>query len=244
MLKRITFLALACLCWPAQAEEIRFVTYHRSPPFITDEDKGIGLTYELARLLSDRSDGRFQFVVEPKSRPDLNEMLGAGERFVVPWVNPHWFKNTQAANLKWTGPIIDDGNAVIFEASSSLEYSGPESLIGKTVAGLRGGYWVGVDDLIKTAKVKKHDTPTYWEAMREVLLGRVDAAIVPYSAAKFLIARNDKPGAFRFASTPHSRYQRHFMISGQGPVGEYLDRQSRVLEGSPEWLAITSQYGL
>ena len=244
MWKWFVFFSLFLACWPAKAEDIRFVTYHLSPPFITNEEKRIGLTYELAKLLSDRSNGRFQFIVEPTTRTKINDLLDGDGIFVIPWVIPQWFKDAPKEGLEWTGGIIDDGNALLFNISKPIDYSGPKSLIGRSIAGLEGGYWVGIDPLIKKGLIQRHEAPTYWDAMREVLLKRVDVAIIPYSVAKFLIAKNEKSGDFLFSPTPHSRFQRRLLIKGHKEVGAFLDNQSKLLGNSPEWIAIMSAYGL
>ena len=60
---------------PVSQQTIPFLTYHIGEPFIVNAQARLGLTYELADLLSKRSDGRYVFEVKPLLRLKLNERL-------------------------------------------------------------------------------------------------------------------------------------------------------------------------
>jgi len=229
---------------PTRSEPVRLVTYHVSPPYIVDEKRERGLTYELAKLLSKRSNGKFEFTVETMSRPGLNELLNTGDNFVTPWVNKLWFSDLSSDQVHWSAGYIDDANALISIISKPFEYSGPKSLVGKKVAGLRGGRWAGIDPLIKQGVVVRIDSTDYWGAMRHAIKGTADIAIIPYTVARFLIASHLKTGQLHFSAVPHSRYKRQFLVKNNRDVESFIDEQINFLKNSPEWASTMKSYGL
>ncbi len=173
------------------SEQVAFMSYHAGAPFIVDEEAQLGLTYDLAELLSRNSDGRYQFQVTIWPRNRLNDILNRGEEVVVPWTQPVWFKDPQRERYLWTDGYFPGRNAIISSVSRPIDYAGPTSLQGLTLAGLRGGRWPQFEQLIKQGKIERVDTSNYLAAMQMVALGRADAALVLRAGALHLV---DAPG--------------------------------------------------
>ncbi len=229
---------------PVRADTIPPLTYHITPPYIVDTAKRIGLTYEMADRLGRRSNGRYHFTVKVLSRPKLNAALSGSEGAVVPWSNPDWFTHMAGDKLLWSDGYAADSNAVLSSTKNPVEYDGPKSLAGLTVIGLHGNKWTDLEYLVTAGTITRIDTETYWLAMRAVLKGRVDVALVPSSIAKFLIARNLKTGKFHISMKPHSAYARHFLVDGDTDLLAYLQTQVSYFRDSSEWKAVMAQYGL
>ncbi|MEH6631788.1 MAG: transporter substrate-binding domain-containing protein [Halopseudomonas aestusnigri] len=226
------------------AKVIRFITYHISEPFIIDTEAQLGLTYELARYLTKKSEGRFQFHVETFSRPELNEQIAREGDVVVPWVNPVWFRDVNQEKYLWTSGYFEDSNSFVSSRINPIEYNGPKSLEGLILAGLRGGRWVGLEEPINSGMIIRKDMDSYWQATRAVVVNKVDVAIIPTSVARHFLIRHGLTYKLHFAAKKHSRYQRHLLIKNNHTLHKYLQAQILLLKNSQEWKAILSQFGL
>jgi len=220
------------------------LTYHDAPPFIVDEKAELGLTYDLARWLTARSEGIYRFVVQSMPRKRLDAMLGKPRAVVVPWVNPKWFEKVWISNQYWTQPYLNDSNVILSQTGEPFEYSGPRSVVGKIMVGLHGGRWVGLDGLVEQGKITRLDAQSYFQAIKMVLAGRADIAMVPNPVAKFYVTQGNLTGYLHFSMRPHSRYARHFLVTENKDVYEFLEKQIPSLGHDPNWIAAVTKHGL
>ncbi|MEH6631542.1 MAG: transporter substrate-binding domain-containing protein [Halopseudomonas aestusnigri] len=228
---------------PGSPQVIPFLTYHIGEPFIVNTETRLGLTYELADALSKRSDGRFIFEVTPLPRLELNKRLIQDPKVVIPWVNPAWFGDINQTKYLWTKGYMEDSNSIISSPTNPIEYSGPPSLKGLTVAGQEGAKWVGLDTLVEDGRIKRVNTINYWETMRMVYFEKVDAGLLPTPIAKYLLAKRKLAGQIHFSSEPHSQFLRHLLTKGDEEVHAYLKSQIPYLQNSREWKSIMARYG-
>ena len=224
-------------------QTIPFLTYHVGEPFIVNTDTRLGLTYELADVLSKRSEGRYKFEVTPLPRLELNKQLSQTSNVVIPWVNPAWFGDINQTKYLWTKGYMKDSNSVISSPTNPIEYSGPNSLKGLTVSGQEGAKWVGLDPLVEDGSIKRVDTTNYWETMRMVFFEKVDAGLLPTPIAKYLLAKRKLAGRIHFSSEPHSQFLRHLLTKGDEKIHTYLKSQIPYLQNSREWKSIMARYG-
>lgn len=243
---RVVLLVLFALqaSWAMAAEDIPFLTYHDAPPFIVDHKTEKGLTYDLARWLSENSKGKYRFVVGIVPRKRLDAMLGQPRPIVVPWVISEWFEDVWIQNQYWSAPILEDRNVLVSRSGNFFDYTGPDSLSGKTVSGLRGGAWVGLDELVEAGKIRRIDAPNYFLAMKLVLTGRADVAMVPEPVAKFFVEREKINGAFHFSQKPHSSYTRRILVSERLDVFQHLEAQVPKMLKDPAWQTAVAKFGL
>lgn len=235
---------LAIANTPSQAEDITVATYHQVPPFIVDSDAEIGLTYELAQYLTNVSQGRYSFFVEVLPRKRLDGFLRHKTPLVVPWVTPAWFGDQDRERFAWSAPLLQDANAVLSSALRPVSYTGPDSLAGKTISGVLGHRFVGIDPLVEAGTIKRTNVSNFWSAMKMVSVGRVDATIVPASVAKYFIASNNMAGVYHFSLRPHSQYDRHLLIQHNEDVTAFLLDQAELLGQEGVWPAIMARYGM
>ncbi len=233
------------LATQAQSEEtIPFQTYHSTPPFVVEEQSRLGLTYDLADILSEKSEGRFDFVVSNWPRKRLNRNLENMEVLVVPWVNPSWFGDAKQTRYLWSDGYMEDSNIVLSPIDNPVEYHGPESLIGKSISVLLGARLAGIDDLIKQGKIRRETTSNFDSILRMVLYGRVDATILPSPVAKYFISKTKSQGRFYISSQPHRKYWRHFLVKGRSDIREFLQELVPFLLHDPQWKAVEVKYGM
>jgi polar amino acid transport system substrate-binding protein len=188
----ITFL-LSSLAWAA--EKIDLYTYHNDPPFVIDMTNHMGLTYDLARLLTVRSNGKYHFEVKPVPRKRLNAILATGHKMVVPWVNPVWFKDVDQKKYQWSAGYIEGRNELLSRPSKPFEYSGPKSLIGKTIVAQAGGRLKDIDPLVNQGMILRENARNYASAMQMVLSSRAEVAFIPSKIALYNMRQN-QTGSF------------------------------------------------
>ncbi len=226
------------------AEDIRLLTYHAAPPFIINRDNRTGLTYDLADILTNNSAGRYRFVVDDLPRKRLDLILSQIDVAVVPWANPAWFDDKKRERFLWSDGYLNDSNALLSPASNPFEYSGPQSLVGKSISGLLGSRWAGIDELVAKGQVHRINFSNYFSAMRMIQHGRSDVALIPSPIARHFTASKKLSGLIHFSSLPHSQFFRHFLIKGRVEVRDYLQSQVPYLLNSPQWKALLVGYGL
>jgi len=228
----------------AMAETINVLTYHSHPPFVLG--KGKGLTFDLANFLSERSDGRYFFKVSVVSRPRLNKIIEKKSAAIVPWVNPAWFGDKDESKFDWArGVLMLDGNAVLSRKSGArFDYGGPVSIRGKIVGGQRGHLYVGIDEFIKkTGAAKRVDSDTHNANIYKLRNGLIDLMLIPESAALYTIKSKRLSSELYVSATPHSRFQRRFMVLNESPeLMGFIEQFLVDLSNDREWQKIVSRY--
>lgn len=225
------------------AEEIPVYTYHTHPPFITGEKKG--LSYDLARYLTEKSNGDYSFSLMPMSRPRVNKMLAESRNGIVAWVNPVWFKDEAEQKYMWTKPfVMMDGNAIISHVDLSLHYNGPESFDGLVFGGVRGHIYAGIDKYIaSTGKTKRVDAEGHLDNFRKLVKGRVDVTITPISAAEYFIENEGLQDQLFISPTPHSRFKRRvIVVDRREEVLEFIEKTIFAMAIDDKWQEIVSAY--
>ncbi len=229
----------------AAAEEVSVWVYHNFPPYIVNATEREGISYDLVRLLTEMSDGRFQFNVEVLPRPRLEKRFMSGDPGIVLWVNHVWFGDPDRTRFLWTNPILADKNVIVSPKGASFQYEGPQSLHGMTLIGVRGHSYTEVDGLVKEGLVDRIDLNAEGQLMRFVASGRGQVAIIANSAARYFVRELDLSDAIHFSKKPHSTYQRYIMVQPHlEPLHEFLQEAILRLKRSEEWTEIVQKYGL
>lgn len=247
MKSRLTAIVISFCTLVTQAlseETIPIQTYHSTPPFVVEEQSRLGLTYDLADILSEKSAGRFRFVASNWPRKRLNKNLENTDVLVVPWVNPTWFGDAKQTRYLWTDGYRQDSNIVLSRIDDPVDYHGPESLVGKSISVLLGARLAGIDDLIEQGKIRRETASSFESVLRMVLHSRVDATILPSPVAKYFIAKTKSQGRFYISDQSHRKYWRHFLVKGRPDVHEYLQGLVPFLLHDPQWKAVEAKYGM
>lgn len=218
--KTIGFIILVCtLCVQAklQAKDIKMYFYQQTPPFEIEEGKGF--FYDLVAYI-DLKDEKNQYSLHFMPRELINRYIDK-KRFkgIVIGANPAWFDDLDKEKYLWSTSLIEDANEIISDLNNPFEYQGPESLIGLTLGGLRGHYYVGLDPLIAEGLVYRDDVSRVTQNMRKATSGRVNAAIINRSFLQYYLRTNTQN--FHISSQPHKVHQKQILFS-QAYKSNYL----------------------
>ncbi len=230
-------------CVAAAVEDIPILTYHTHAPFIVTESEG--LTYDFAEYLNSKAAGKYNFQVVPMSRPRLNKLIEKPDVFIVPWVNPVWFKDKSESRYLWSDrPVMEDGNAIISRSDRKLVYDGPASIGGLVFGGIHGHVYSGIDDFIDDSEVTRRvDTDNHFANFEKLRKKRIDVTLTPESAARFLIKQHELSDELYISPKPHTRYARRIMVLNNRE--DILSFINGVLAGSSsdsEWAALFDRY--
>lgn len=220
--------------------------YHDFPPFSTNETSRTDLSSELTKWLTEASEGRYEFRLERVPLSRLDRILDNGKSGVVLWVSPEWFNDTERTRFLWTPPILQDQEIVVTRVDSGLEYEGPRSLEGKTIATVHGYRYPDLSARSGQGGTERIDVPRESNALRVLAHKRpIDATIMSELAARYIAKRQGLSDQLRFESPPLSRYDRHLMITPDLPdVARFLKQALSRLHGSDKWCEMQRTYGI
>lgn len=249
MLMIFTLMGFASLAHnSASSEETKSVTvwiYHNFPPFILDPDTGTGLSFELAKTLSTRSNGRYNFDVATVSRERLNHLLATGNHGLVFWANPAWFGDRKRQKFQWAPDLFVDHNDVISPITRPIRYNGSESLEGLTLAGVRGHRYPEIEPLLNAGKMVRDDVATEEHAVKFIAHGRADVSIIASSAARHFAQRPELKDRVFFSPKVFSTYTRSILMqTNDSELVGYVQAAVRDLLRTPEWSKMLSHYKL
>lgn len=209
----------------AGTETISVYSYHNHPPFVTGPDSG--LTFDLVKELNRKAKGKAKFKVKIVPRSRLNHNLkgwingscpdkGCKQNWVVPWVNPKWgFIKGGRDNYLWHELFVDS-NVIISRRNDDLDYTGPQSLKGRVLAGMRGHRYVGIDDLVQSGDIQRIDGNYERDNIIKLLHSRADATLLPESTINYFLARDreiqQQAAKLKIAEQHHQRYTRFIML--------------------------------
>lgn len=209
----------------AQPEQIKILSYHNHPPFVTGEQQG--LTYQLAEQLNQRAAGQYLFLVKMVPRSRLNHYLkpwiagdcparDCDQDWIVPWVNPKWgFIKGERDNYLWH-ELLKDANVIVSRSDQDWHYLMPESLKGKVLGGMRGHRYVGIDELVSNGEIKRIDGNRERDNLLKVLHRRVDATLLPESTMNYLLKNDpdisERAPELAVSAQKHQSYTRYMMM--------------------------------
>lgn len=207
-------------------EDINVYTYHNHAPFILEDNKG--LTYDLIKQLNKNSkDFKFNLKVVPRSRlnyilkPWINKTCmkkKCKNNWIVLWVNHKWgFGKDSLENFSWTS-LFKDSNAIISSNTNKIEYKNPSSLMGKTLAGMAGHKYVGIDDLVAKGFIKRVNGSSELANLKVILSNRADVTLLAKSAFDYYLKTNEELKNLYVSKKPHQEYLRNIMTNKENKV--------------------------
>jgi len=235
----------------SQSTVVPVYQYHNWAPFYFqsgDDNAGFALTFmeQLNKYFEKNyPELNVRFELYPVTRDELNGLLKQKQQGLLLWANELWFKRLfKRPYFSATQPIYWDNEAVVSLGSSPVEYSKPESLISKKVAGIEGFYYHGVDELVTQGKIERVNTNNDRINLEKLVDGKVDAVLITQTVFNYVL-----PGFadvdFYQASTPQDAYSRHILMTP-----DYADYESALnayissLPNNPVWAKTLSSYGL
>lgn len=212
ILATIVVLLLAFPTWAQQKMRVNVYAYHLFPPLIIDLTNQEGLYFDLVSEFNRRSDKYiFELVYVP--RPRINKMLANDELDgVLLGANPKWFNDNEQTKFLWTSPVLEDTDNIVSSANTPFDYQGPDSLKGKSVGGIQGFYYFGIDELVKLGQIARYDARREVELLTLLQKGRVDTAIVSRVTFNYLAKKHGWESEFHIAQRPHDKFFRQILI--------------------------------
>jgi polar amino acid transport system substrate-binding protein len=186
--------------------------YHQQPPYIIDFSMQKGLYFEFVKRLNTLSDNyRFEVIFIPRKRVErmLDEHSMEG---ILLGVNPKWFKDKDETKYLWSSVVFNDRDEIVSLKSKPVEYSGPDSLTDMVIAGVRGFYYYGINELVLANKAKRIDTVNEPDLFTMLLKQRADVTIISKLTFNYMIKENNWKNSFHLSTKPHDIYQRRILI--------------------------------
>ncbi|WII73563.1 transporter substrate-binding domain-containing protein [Bdellovibrio sp. 22V] len=239
----VLFVLLTLAVQAHATEAVTMISPYDTPPFVVDSTQEKGLIYDLAALLSKRSQGKYKFKVKILPRSRLVRSLQNGKSFVVPLVEPKWFEDAQETRFLWTSSLYDDQNIVLSTVKKPLNYEGPNSLEGKKTTDVLGHRNPTLEDLAKQGKVNKGETSSLAGSLKMLASGRIDFVISGGLATRYLIKDLGLQGSIYISEKPMEMIHRKILVSPDNKsLFEWLDKEIKKLRESEEWKTLLKAY--
>ena len=231
---------------PAASAESATVTayvYHLKPPFITDVQKEQGLYFAFADYVN-RKLGRAALKTEYVPRKRLEQLVHASDfDGIVLGVNPVWFRDIEEKQYLWTSVLMNDRDELVSPASRPVQYHGPESLQGKTVGGVHGHYYYGIDEAVKAGQLRREDTDSEMQNLTKLRVNRIDVTIISRSTFDYLTSHYGGRELYSLSDRPHDVFARRILIPHRRrDVYDWLEPLMKTLPNDPAWQAILKTY--
>jgi polar amino acid transport system substrate-binding protein len=230
-------LALLLASTGAMAAEIKLYAYHLKPPYIIDAEKGTGLYFELAKRLNQvQTQHRYTTVYLPRKR--LESLLEQEQLDgLVLGVNPHWFNDASQHRFAWSHGWIKDRDIVISRSDQPVNFSRPDSLVGKRVGMSLGYYYFGVSELADKGQLTRDNSPNESVTLEKLVKGRVDAMIITQRTLNHLYKQHPEyVGKLFIAPIPHDTYERMILLpKAQQALVPVLNQSLAKLAEDPHW---------
>ncbi len=239
-------------CVHAGSTDIKIWTYYKFGPFVTESRNTSvkkGMTYDLAKLLSKKSRGKYRFIPSVFPRKRLDKFIDEGQQAVVVFVNPRWMQDKAKTKYLWTSSILSDRNEIASRMSGKspnrIVYSDIHSLKGLVLGGVTGRRYPGIDEAVKLGEIVRFNVTGEDQNLKKLVSGRIDFMTSPHSMLKYLIRKLDLENQVYFSPTPLFTSTRHFMVT-RDLIEEYefLDNFTLGADSDPDWINIKRKYGL
>jgi len=186
--------------------------YHQQPPYIIHFEQQSGLYFDFVKRLNALSDNyNFEVTFIPRKRVeymlDNHSMDG-----ILLGVNPKWFKDKNETKYLWSSVIFNDRDEIVSLKSNSVEFSGPESLAGMVIGGVRGFYYYGINELVLAKRAMRVDTVSEPDLFTMLIKQRVAVTIISRLTFDYMVKRNNWQNDFYLSSTPHDVFERRILI--------------------------------
>ncbi len=206
---------LLAISFPSKSTELPEFTlysYHLKPPYIVDQQAEIGMYYDIVRYLNKYSTSyRYKLTFLPRKRLEFilnNNQLDGG----VIGVNPIWFDDKLQQKYLWTPPLFNDRDDVVSLASNPINYKNASSLKGKTVGGVRGFYYWGIDELVAKGEIERVDSINEQALLNMLEAKRLDAIVIGRPTMHFFKNSMELSQPLYIAKTPHDLFMRHILL--------------------------------
>jgi polar amino acid transport system substrate-binding protein len=226
----------------ASTRVVTAYSYHLKPPYIIDEKVGSGLYFDLLALLSD-NEIQYQLAYMPRKR--INQLLERDAlNGIIIGVSPHWFSDRNRTKYLWTAPFIEDKDEIISHRRSPFEFR-IHALTGRTMAGVRGLFYVGLNDATTSGRLARFDTESEEQIIDMIHHQRVDFGVVSRSTLNYLHDKNSYVNSLFISTIPHETYYRHMLVPHKlQSVETHLSHKLESELKAQAWKNVLDRYSL
>lgn len=199
-------------------QKVVLYVYHLKAPYILDVAEQTGLYFDVSSIFNRYQDEvTFSTYFLPRKRLDKLVESGLLDGLVL-GVNPLWFNDTKKESFLWSESIFEDVDDFVSFHQRPFEYENTNSLENKSLGGILGYHYFGVDELVEQSKLTRVNTNEEHHLLDMLIKHRLDIAIVSRSTREYLEHKNHWGGLFHVSEVPHDRYTRHIMGTKSQPV--------------------------
>jgi len=217
--------------------------YHQQPPYIIDFKNKKGLYFEFVNRLDTLSENyRFEVVFIPRKRVErmLDDHSMDG---ILLGVNPKWFKDKDESKYLWSSVIFNDRDDIVSLKANPVEYSGVESLSGMVIAGVRGFYYYGINELVLAKKAKRIDTVSEPDLFIMLLKQRADVTIISKLTFNYMVKAHGWKNSFHRSVIPHDIYERRILIlKNMAKIHQSLQPLIAKIQQDMTWQSTLAKY--
>lgn len=159
------------------AEEITIAFFYGGYPPFYMEGLEEGMFVDFITAFDEQSDD-FTIALEGLSRKRLDRAMNDGTVQASSLTNPMFVGEEQAAKSLFSDPIWTTGNYIVMNSANMFEYSGPESLFGKTLGVIYGNRNATFDPHIEAGDIKALPARTNEGLYEALQKGTVDAILM------------------------------------------------------------------
>ena len=218
-------------------------SYHNKPPFMVDNSSRSGLYYDFASYLNLKQDQyTFEVIYVPRKR--LDRLIESDELngFVI-GVSPVWFKDKEEAKYLWLDSFYDDRDEFVSLKTSPFNYVSKQSFNDKTVVGVAGFYYFGINESVDAGNLLRIDTIGELQSLQLIEEKRADFAIVSRSVFNYLKAQNSLQDIYHMSPIPHDQFNRRLLTTKNNKaLHEKLAPIMKAIKQDQLWLDILAKY--
>lgn len=235
LLKRLLWLTLGLYvtATPLQAETFTVYSYHSDPPYYLPNQP-----IDLSRAWVSRFNVQHKDVqlrLKTITRPELNTLVKAKQRYLILWGNPLWFRSRDPDVLS-SEPIFWDADIWVSQRDNPVEYRQPRDLIGHTFGGRRGYFYKGTQALINTERMRRVDQDTDYENYQALMDGDISTFVMSRSSLLYWTSMGIETKPLYIALAPHDAYTRHLLLSAYyQPLLPAVNQFIRSLKQDDNW---------
>ncbi|MCJ2165765.1 MULTISPECIES: ABC transporter substrate-binding protein [unclassified Pseudodesulfovibrio] len=221
-----------------------FIAHADVSPYYMEvpEFQGRGILLDVLKALVEP----LNYTVTVNRLPDKRgwQMLENGELSVYASAR-EWV--AQPDKFLWTDPFMLNEDVLLFRADSILEYTKPEDLYGKTVAGIKDFVYPALEPHFGPGMITRLDTTSPDVMLKLLSFGRADAVLVNHTEILWMFRNRPeiRPELFRLEKPPFDRAWFRFLFpKGHGwePVVEQINHRLKVMKEDGSLKAILDQY--
>ena len=163
--------ALAMVSNFASADIVFVVAHPSAMPVAEIKDGQLhdGLAFDTANAIAREMNQKAVFLLRPRKR--LENTLISGEADITCNINKNWVQKGEAA-YHWT-PALFSNKTLIVGARNAAPIRQLEDLQGKSVGGVLGFSYPGLDELVKNGKVIRDDALDLDKTYLKLINGRI-----------------------------------------------------------------------